>query len=346
MSERSFTIRPYRPGDEEAILELFNGVFGEGEAGFEPRTLEQWRWMYSDNPAGTLIMLAVEESGRVIAHYAFLPARTRMDGEIVVSGLGVDSMVHRDYRRGLRKEGAFVQTTRAYFSTIGTWPSCAMSYGFPNRKALPVGVRVIGYKPVFEPVMTLYRNFFQDPDDDAVGRDHADEAEVVEIDRIGPELDLLWTRHERHFPLARVRDATWLRWRYDRCPFHSYRKFLIRPRAGAAGAAAAPRAFFVTRPGWQKQPIQALLDYVGAPDDAASVALALRTTTRLARESGQARVEAWWPERSPFFRHALAAGMRSEPSLYVLCVVLSREKPDLDWVREHWYYTIGDSDAW
>jgi hypothetical protein len=342
LSERATTVRPYRPGDEASILALFNGVFGEGDARFETRTLEQWRWLYRDNPAGTQIVVSVEDDGTVVGHYACLPARARVDGEVVVAGQGIDSMVRADYRSGLKREGAFVRTARGYFEHFGHWPICAFGYGFPNRQAYPIGVRLVGYKPVFRPLPTLYRNFFEEGDDDAVGRETSADAarlDVVEVDRFGAVADELWTRLAPDFPFALVRDAAYLDWRYAACPWLGYRRYVVRERGGRV------RALFVARANWQRQPIGALVDFLGAPDDAAAVGLALRTTTRLAREAGQARVEAWFPERSPWFRHALGSGFRSEPCQYVLCVMLYRERPDLEWVRERWYYTIGDSDV-
>jgi hypothetical protein len=340
MSERPYTIRPYQAGDETAILALFNEVFGEDDPEFRPRTLEQWRWLYERNPAGRHVMLAVEPGGRVVAQYACLPVRAKVGDEVVIAIQGVDSMVHADYRRGLRREGAFLQTARAYFVTMGRWPPCGFGYGFPNRRAFPVGVRLIGYVPVVKPVPTLYRNFFESGDDDEVGRAHAGAADVVEVERFGPEMDELWARLAPRFPMAIVRDHAYLAWRYDGCPWIPHRKFLVREKGSGA-----LRGFFVTRSRFQRQPIHALVDYLGAPEDEAGVALALRTATRLAREGGEGRVEAWLPERHPSFRHALAAGFRTEPCQYVLCVMNYREQPDVDWMRDRWYYTIGDSDV-
>jgi hypothetical protein len=362
-SERPYTIRVYEPGDEHAILALFNEVFAEDDPSFVPRTLEQWRWLFERNPCGNQVVVAVEPSGRIVAQYATLPARARMGespDDVVVCGQGVDSMVHRDYRRGLKREGAFLQTARHYFATIGRWPVCGFGYGFPNRKAYPIGVRLIGYVPTVRPIPTLYRNFFESSDDDAVGREHVGAADVVDVASVaslprgGAELDELWTRLSPRFPMALVRDAKYLAWRYDGCPWLAYRKFAVYARGdrevaagGAAAAGTRPlRAFFVTRSNWQKLPIEALVDFVGDPDDAASLALALRTATRRAREDGQARVEAWLPQRSPLFRHALAAGFKTEPSQHTLVSMLYREKPDLDWCATRWYYTIGDSDVW
>ena len=51
MAAAATTIRPYRPGDESAILSTFNLVFREVNGpGFVDRGLDVWRWIYSRNP--------------------------------------------------------------------------------------------------------------------------------------------------------------------------------------------------------------------------------------------------------------------------------------------------------
>jgi hypothetical protein len=71
LSERAYTVRPWRPGDEAGILALFNSVFGEGDPNFQPRTPEQWRWLYRDNPAGSQIVVASIARNRRPAHRSF-----------------------------------------------------------------------------------------------------------------------------------------------------------------------------------------------------------------------------------------------------------------------------------
>ncbi len=344
MSEQRYDVRPYRDGDEVGLVELFNQVFGEGNAHFEPRTLAQWRWLYAENPAGRQVVVGVEESGRIIAHYGAVPARFQVGAAVETSAQMIDSMVHADYRRGLQREGAFLKTARHFFALYDHLPVNAVHYGFPNRRAYPIGRRLLRYTTFVNPVPVLFRNFFQDPDDDGVGRDHADAAEVVEVAafaEVGTELDALWARLAPHYPFAIVRDATYLRWRFDGCPWLPYRRFLIREKGGGA-----LRGWFVTRSQWQGHPILALTDLLVAPDDAAGVAVALRAATRLARATGHARIEAWLPERHPTFHHALAAGFRTEPGLYVMCLNLFATTLTYAEALERCYYTIGDSDVW
>ena len=338
MSAGGYAVRPYESGDEEGILRLFNEVFGEGDENFQPRSLGQWQWLFQDNPCGNQIMVAARDDGRIIAHYACLPVAVNVQGQREIAGQGVDSMVHADYRRGLKREGPFLAVARAYFDTWGNARHCCFGFGYPNRRAFRVGVRVLRYGPVHQPITTLYRNFFAAPDDDEVGRGLEKSAEVEEVASFSPDVDELWRRLAPQFPFAIIRDRAYLSWRYTASPELTYRCFEIR-RDGQLCA------WFVTRAGWQGVPILALADFLADPRDENAVGLTLRHAVRAGREAEQARVEAWLPPRSPFFSAARRHGFESEPSQYVLCAMLYRDQPELDWVRDHWYFTIGDSDV-
>ena len=341
MSETSCVVRPYRPGDEHGIVALWNVVFGEGAPDFEPRTLAQWRWLWDENPMGRRIMVGVAPDGQIISHYGALPARIAIGGAVHVSAQMIDSMVHPDWRKGLQKEGVFLRTAKAFFEGYSQLPECAVHYGFPNRRVYPIGRRLLKYNPFIAPVPVVFRNFFQDGDDDAVGRDHAQAADVVEVERFPAEVDALWSALAPSYPFAHVRDHAYLRWRYDACPWLPYRRYLIREKSSGT-----LRGWFVLRTQWQKLPILAVTDWFGAPDDAPAMALALRTATAVARATGHARIEAWLPERHPAFGHALAAGFRTEPGLYVFCMNLFVERPTREEALAQWWYTIGDSDVW
>ena len=56
-----YEIREYQPGDEHSLLETFNEVFSEKNPAYVPRTLEEWRWAFPDNPAGWRIFVALHE---------------------------------------------------------------------------------------------------------------------------------------------------------------------------------------------------------------------------------------------------------------------------------------------
>lgn len=338
MSSSEYRVRTYQEGDEERILELFRLVFGADHPGSAARTLPAWSWEYRDNPAGRQIALAEDARGKTIAHYACLPAQVHVQGVVGIAGQGVDSMVHPDYRRGLKKEGPFLAAARLFFETWGNARVSLFGFGFPNQKALRLGVRVLHYVPVLEQISTLYRNFYESQDDDRVGRAFEGEAEVVEVERFGPEVDALWERLRPSYPFAVVRDSRYLNWRYADAVHLAYRLFEVR-------SGGRLRGHFVTRAHWQGLPILALADLFCEPADEAVVALALRQAVQAARAAGMVRVELWLPPGYPQFQAALRHGFRTERCQYTLCVMLYHERPPLDWVRDHWYFTIGDSDV-
>ena len=113
-----YEIRHYRPGDERQILETFNRVFAGTTPDYVPRTMEQWKWEFQENPAGNQIVLAVDGAGKVICQYCCLPYFVNLRGEKVVSGLGVDSFVDPAHRQGLKREGIFLRVARTYFREI------------------------------------------------------------------------------------------------------------------------------------------------------------------------------------------------------------------------------------
>src|SRR6185503_2483682 len=98
-----FRVRAYQPGDEHEILSTFNRVSARVDPGFQPRTLEFWRWRFRDNPSGSRILLAFTEEGRVAGQLACIVNRMRLDGRAACFGQGVDQMSDASLRTGLKR---------------------------------------------------------------------------------------------------------------------------------------------------------------------------------------------------------------------------------------------------
>ncbi len=333
-------IRRFRADDAQGVLDLFNTVFAEGDPGFHARTLAEWRWEFVDNPAGEQIVVAEEPgTGRIVAQYACLPARASLRGQAVVAAQGIDSIVHVDYRRGLKREGAFLRTAKYFFDTIGNASHSAWGYGFPNQRAFGIGVKLLKYLPITAPVPTLFRNLFQHAVDAEVGATRARDAQVVAVSRFDAEADRLWARLEPKYPMAIRRDAAYLNWRYVDNPLARYAAIALVDPAGEY------RALAVTRANWTGPPILAVHEWLCDPTDAAAAGALLAHVVAHARATGQQRVELWIPEAHPQHAIVRSNGFGLEPSPFNLCIKIYDPTLDEAWVKANWYWTIGDSDV-
>lgn len=117
--------REYRTGDEIEINRLYRDVTGR------TRSEADWRWQWSENPAGRSEMWLIEEvlddgSARLIGHHGVMPYRARIDGEDCLVGKTENTMVHPDHRSRIlyprferRFLAAYEERFAMLFSTTG-----------------------------------------------------------------------------------------------------------------------------------------------------------------------------------------------------------------------------------
>jgi len=234
----SWTMRPYRLGDEESIIELFRTVF------IVEMTLAKWTWRYIENGIDLkLIMLAESASGDIIGHYALCPIRMKVDGKEIIGSFSLDTMVHPDW--GGR--GIFVDLANAvYDAAAGS--GIPLTYGFPNEnsyhgfinklgwtdlcKALPILVKPIS-------IRSLIRSRFENErsaqfadllaragywlyTSGSIREPSAGNYYVRRVEYFGREADLLWERSSSIARISVIRDAAYLNWRFVHNPTEEY----------------------------------------------------------------------------------------------------------------------------
>ena len=340
MSE--FTVRLYEPGDEIGILDLFNRTFSEDNPGFVPRTLEFWRQLFERNPAGLQIMVAVDGQGKLIANYSSTPAFCSVRGEKRLCTQIVDTCVDKDWRRSLRKGSVFVTIGAdflRFFSTPGQQPFDDFIYGLPNEKAFPVGTRVLGYKPVHVPLYGLVHHV--GPDTAGFLATLRAQSGAVTVEERGgddwSEVEALFLSHVDEIQLGLWRDAAYLAWRYAPRPHEPYRTLLARRGGRLAGA-------LVVRMGWFGHRVLPLVDWIGPGADREALAALLAEAGRLALEAGAQRLETWVTPNTLHHATLTALGLRPEPTVFNLCIMVFAPDFDLDWAKANWFFTMGDSD--
>jgi len=325
-------IRPYRAGDEVRILDLFRRVFGV------ERSLEHWRWKFRDNPAGSYVLrLAETADGTLVGQYALLPVRTRWGNETVTFIQVIDVMIDSRYRIGLKRPGLF--SVLAEQSVLGFLRGglAMIGYGFPTPEALRIGARAVGYHPL-HPIQWLVKDLT------AVSRSDSFwpwSVRCETVARFEDDVGMLWRRCATAFEIAVIRDADYLNWRYADCPDLTYTMVVARQPWSSVPAGAA-----VLRMGWANQPVACLVDWLVPPDSTSTAERLLAYCEAVAREAGMERLSAWFPKYSWPYGFLREHGYRGEPTIYHLVALATDPRVCLDWVKDHWYYTMGDSDIY
>ena len=225
-----FTVRPYRDGDEAAILRLFRASF------HLDRGLDHWRWKYAENPWGRgEISVAAAPDGEIAAHYGGYPIPIWRQGKRNVSsersernvpleggerntflalqiGDTMTDPAARDAGRG--KAGLLARTVRHFFSSHRDG-SYGFFYGFNTGPIQRFCRWFIGGRQD-RPVRYLARDLEPAPVWSAGGY------RVERVDSVGPSWDRFFRRAAPHYRFLVRRDARYLDWRYLKRPDARY----------------------------------------------------------------------------------------------------------------------------
>lgn len=329
-------IRPYRPGDEAAILRTFNLVFREVcGPGYVDRNEAQWRWAYLDNPAGHRISLAVANDGTIASQYAGMPMRcdTPFGEQLFVHC--VDSMTHPAYRQGLKAKSLFVETCLPFWAhskAIGD----ALFYGFPVDAAYRIGKRYLDYV-MMTVVDYLIRDRSAPPLPQPAG------IEVAKVAAVPGDVDGLYESVRADKACLVRRDHRYLQWRYVQNPQRADYELWTARRGGRLAG------FMVLKPGSGLAPDAATIaDWLVPEADVAAADALLAAAVRRQHEEQKQRLMTVLPPWSCEHRHLRARGFEEVPSANWLQRRLIHNicKPEItpEFLAGRWWYTLGDSD--
>ncbi|HYF62089.1 MAG TPA: GNAT family N-acetyltransferase, partial [Herpetosiphonaceae bacterium] len=89
----AWTLRPYRAGDEHALVELFGRVFGR------QISVEHWRWKLKSHPSPAENVWLAAAADRPIFQYAGIPLRFQTPAGETTAMVSVDTMTDPGFRR-------------------------------------------------------------------------------------------------------------------------------------------------------------------------------------------------------------------------------------------------------
>lgn len=325
----TYDIRPFRPGDEAGILETFNLVFGENDESFVPRTMEEWEWAFVRNPAGQRIWVA-ERDGVIAAQCAALPYRVRIDGMLSSFTQGVDSMVHPEHRRGLRRPGMFVATAQPFFEQFG-WPDGdILHYGWPVEPAWRIGKTFLGYE-IIRTQLILIREPGEGPERLPAG--------VELLESFGEEAERLYQRCEADWGASIIRDAAYLNWRFVENPRFDYDILGVRGADGELAGCAVYR-----QADWPRPDTGLVMDWLVPPDEQEAGERLREAILARARAARASLVLAVFPYWSPWFGRFQEWGWRAHSSDYLLIGIIQTPRFDTRWLRDNWWYQLAELD--
>lgn len=329
------TIRPYQPGDEAGIVRSFNVVFREVcGPGYQDRTMDAWRWEFLENPHGWRMWVAVDRDGTIAANYAGVPyCMTTPHGPVTFVHC-VDSFVHPAYRQGLKKTGLFLETAYPFFADCKARGD-AVLYGYPVQAARRIGERYLGYTTVR--VVNYLCLDLGEPGPRAPER-----VQVERVAAFGAAADQAWRLASADRLCATVRDGRYLDWRFARCPGQPYELHVARRDGSVSGV-------MVLRPEHELVPgACTIADWVVPPRDAETTDALLACAAARGRERGRKTLMTVFPDPAPEHAALRSRGFQVVPSARYLERFLMRVAyhPAIqpEWLAEHWWYTLGDSD--
>lgn len=101
------------------------------------------RWLYADNPDGEVIGFDAFDGDRLIAHYACIPAKVRVDGAPIKALLSLNTATHPDYQG----KGLFIKLAELTYEA-GAEFGFDCVYGIANANSTPGFVRKLRFQLV------------------------------------------------------------------------------------------------------------------------------------------------------------------------------------------------------
>ena len=208
-----FTTRVFQEGDEAAILDLFARAFGT------LRTREHFDWKYRHNPFGNQrISVAVDDQGRVVAHYAGVPLPFVDAGTSLTAHHIGDIMSDPAVRHAGRGASSVFGRTALHFHDHFCEGQVAFNYGFHTAASRGMSIRFLNAQYV-EPVPLRIRDLVRFPLPPVSRLQGSLRGyRVAPMRDASSDLDRFFARVASDYEFLLRRDATYIRWRHLDCP--------------------------------------------------------------------------------------------------------------------------------
>lgn len=343
--------REYRDGDEKEILNLFRKGFGE------ERTIEHWMWQYKKNPAGKGVIFLADCGGKIVGHYAVVPTRFKIGDNEVLGSQSLDTVTDEAFLR----KGIFTTLAQLTYDMARS-RGARLVYGYPNRLSYYGLIKKLGFQEVVtvsrlaktltlkglilrvtkRPRILKRSSFLTRMFPNRKVSTKPSKANGIHVvEHSGPfdsEYDELWRRVGRYFPVALIRDANYLNWRYLERPESKYEIFEATKKDKILGFILG-RA--INHDSWKEGYI---VDFLTT--SASIFGALLEEILWKFREEGVDIVYTWSLRSSKFRGNLLDKGFREGTTDIVLTTkILADKLPVSTSNPRNWLVTRGDCDG-
>lgn len=338
--DRMFDIGPYIAGEEAAILDCMRECFGFA------RDPESWRHFSLRNPAGESIIAVARAGDLVVSFRCLSPRRIRAFGREGLAGHSVWLMTRPAWRRA-----GLGRTLGDRLEKIARDRGFLVTYGFNNDQSLHGSFKYQHRRPVrllplmVRPLRPLHALCH------LVRRTSSPDRPPLEPSGWTPPAfddrhSALFAEADALPPIAIVRDASYLTWRYPPRPTSPYRQ---RDILAGSGLAATIVVHHAVRAGLQ---IAFVMEWLWAHGRRGEGLGLMREALRVAREGGAVAAAALAMPGTPQRRLLHRLGFVGIPGILFPERVTLAVRPECEggeaerWFRPaSWYLTFGDGDV-
>jgi hypothetical protein len=344
----------YRSGEEEQILHLFHRTFPK-----IPRTMEEWKWEYEQNPFSPPIIALARYQGKVIGQEALFFVPMKSGENRFLGAQSVDTMTDSQFRG----KGVFSRLARLTLEE-GKKRSVPLFYGFPNRNSYSAYVKKLGWLEVTrvqrfikvmdissalkarvqspflcsllggmaQPLVKLYfwgkkikvEDFF-----------------LEKVKRFGMPYDAFWRGVRSRFPLMVDRTSQYMNWRYLDHPSGEYQAYFLKKRGSDEILGVA-----VLRLVQLQYPLGSIGEFFVKDWNGETAQVFLTLILNLLVSQGAAIVASWILSHSPFVSVLKKLGFRLRSQHQALIAISPDGSLEEGYLSnpENWYITSGDYD--
>lgn len=346
-------IRDGNEKDMEEILSLRRDAFDETEK--DKLDLRFWQWEFMEGPDGKAFIYIVEDRNKMVGHFADIPRRFSVQGEVVLGTLSLDLMVHHDYWR----KGIF-QAMGKYGAQKVKQENGLFLTAFPIRLETILGLKKIGWKEVvklpvlvypirFSGIMNRYIHF---PPLSFLaggvarffyllfyGLKRRKEIGGVEIEKVGlldEQFNGFWEKVISLFPIMGIRNRNYLTWRYLLHPTRNYTIYQAKQNGEMKGYIVLRKVELLT---FNSSVIVDLL----AMDEGTLLTLVERGIQH-SRQEGADLLGFMVPQGHPYYKILRKKGFLRSPKIFQFMVYPHSDRK-IFLSPEKWYVTWGDTDV-